>query len=262
MKTNKCFVNKRRITKNLQKENPDSSKLEAKEDQCIGPTNMIISKFIENYNKPVNTPYVIGICGASGSGKSFIAEVIYKTIRTMFPESSRKETVIISQDSYYIGGDADTNYDIPISIDFDLLISHLQKLINGESIECPVYDFVTHSRTKKTKTIHPVKIIIVEGILILTQPELRDLFNTKIFIDADVPTQIFRRAERDQNERGRSLKDIRLRYERDVWPSYQEHVLPSSKYADITINNFNDCYVGPQIVLSHIINILSNICDK
>ncbi|XWV25194.1 mg417 protein [Tupanvirus deep ocean] len=230
-------------------------------DSSESPEDAIISKFTETYDNPVKTPYIIGICGASGSGKSFIAKVISETIRKMFPKTCA-EIVIISQDSYYKGGDAETNYDVPAAIDFDLLVSHLQKLIYGESIECPIYDFSTHSRKKETNTINPCKIIIVEGILIFTQEELRDLFNMKIFIDAATPTQIFRRIHRDQSERGRNLHEIWQRYERDVWPSYSEYVSPSSKFADIIINNFNNCYVGPQIVLSHIINILRNICHE
>jgi uridine kinase len=224
------------------------------------PDDTIINKFIKNYNKPVKIPYIIGICGASGSGKSFIAKLIVKTIKTLFYNSCCTDIVVISQDSYYKGGNMDTNYDIPEAIDFDLLIKHLVQLTNGESIECPMYDFTTHSRKKETKMIHAGKIIIIEGILIFTQDKLRDLFNMKIFIEAEEPTQIFRRAIRDVNERNRTIEEVKLRYERDVWPSYKEYVLPSSKYADILINNFNDCFVGPQIVLSYIVNILHNIC--
>ncbi|XWV26454.1 uridine kinase [Tupanvirus soda lake] len=260
-KYNKLLSNAKRNRHNKVKTPNTEEIITNNSNSTKSPEDVIIDKFTETYNKPVKTPYIIGICGASGSGKSFIAKVISEIIRKMFPKTCA-EIVIISQDSYYKGGDADTNYDIPAAIDFDLLVSHIQKLIYGESIECPTYDFSTHSRKKETKTINPCKIIIVEGILIFTQEELRDLFNMKIFIDTATPTQIFRRIHRDQNERGRNLHEIWQRYERDVWPSYSEHVAPSSKFADIIINNFNNCYVGPQIVLSHIINILRNICHE
>ncbi len=230
-------------------------------DNFTSKNNMdnIIDKFIHSYSISVKTPYIIGICGGSGSGKTFITNLIKKTIKKMFPNSKFEDIIILSQDSYYRGGNSETNYDIPTAIDFCLLEKHLIELMNGNSIECPVYDFTTHSRKKETIIIHPGKIIIVEGILILTREKLRSLLNMKIFINADEPTQIFRRAIRDIKERGRTIEEVRMRYERDVWPSYKEYVLPSSKYADMSINNFNDCYVGPQIALNHIITILRNI---
>ena len=222
----------------------------------------IIDKFVSTYNKAVNTPYIIGICGASGSGKTFIANLISKTIKKIFDNSECNDVVIISQDSYYIGGNTQTNYDIPSSIDFNLLTSHINQLLSGKSIKCPCYDFSTHSRLNQTIKINPTKIIIVEGILIFSHEEIRNLFNMKIFINAEAPTQIFRRTIRDINTRGRTIEEVRERYERDVWPSYNDFVYPSSKYADMVINNFNDCYVGPQIMLNHIITILGNICKK
>ena len=220
--------------------------------------DLIIEKFIANYARPANTPYVIGICGSSGAGKSFISELIAKTIIKMFPQTAN-DIIILSQDSYYKGGNSETNYDIPSAIDFDLLIEQLSILISGKPVQCPVYDFTTHSRKQETKPILPGKIIIVEGILILTQEKLRNLLNMKIFIAADEPTQIFRRTIRDMSERQRTIEQIQKQYERDVWPSYKEYVLPSSKYADMSINNHNDCYVGPEIMLNHIISVLKKM---
>ena len=251
-------IKKQKCKKNIIADNPS---LISENHSTEGPDDIIINDFVENYDKPIKTPYIIGICGASGSGKSFIANMIVKTIKKLFPNSDCKNIVVISQDSYYKKGNSQTNFDVPESIDFGLLQEHLINLIQGKSIERPIYDFSTHSREKETQKIFPGKIIIVEGILIFTQEKLRDLFNMKIFIGAEEPTQIFRRAMRDINERGRTIEEVKQRFERDVWPSYKEHVLPSSKHADILINNFNDCFVGPQIVLSHIITILKNICN-
>lgn len=219
----------------------------------------IITKFVTDHTNPVRTPYIIGICGGSGSGKTFIAEMIVKTVKKMFPKSNGKDIIIISQDSYYKGGNAETNYDIPSAIDFDLLVKHLGQLKKGEQIKCPIYDFTSHTRKTETKRISCKKIIIVEGILIFTQEHLRNLFDMKIFVDADVPTQIFRRLDRDVAERGRCIKEVGQRYIRDVGPSYSEHVLPSSKYADMSINNTNGRYVGLQIMLNHIVRTTMNM---
>nr|AEX62887.1 uridine kinase [Moumouvirus Monve] len=227
-----------------------------KEDEII---NNMIDKFIHTQNLSLKTPYIIGICGGSGSGKTFITNLIRGTINKMF--SNETEVVVISQDSYYIGGNSETNYDIPEAIDFELLVEHLEMLKNNKPIDCPIYDFVSHSRKQETIRINPSKIIIVEGILIFTQEHLRNLLNMKIFINADEPTQIFRRTIRDVNERGRDIQEVQLRVTRDVWPSYKTHVLPSSRYADISINNFNECYIGPEVVLSYIINIFKSLCD-
>lgn len=217
-------------------------------------------KILHSCNRVINTPYIIGIAGASGSGKSYIAKLIALAIKKRFPNSYCNEITILSQDNYYKGGNNDTNYDIPESIDFSLLKQHLQELINGKEIDCPVYNFNKHKRTKNYIKIIPTKIIIVEGILLFTQESIRKLLNIKIYIDASIPTQIFRRALRDTTERGRTLDEVQKRFENHVWPSYQQHVHPSSSYADITINNFNNCYIGPGIVISHIISVLQNIC--
>lgn len=229
--------------------------------QKIEADDIIINKFMSSYDKPIKTPYIIGICGGSGAGKTFVTKLIVKAIKQKFPKSTCGNIVVISQDSYYSGGDSKTNYDIPSAIDFNLLINHLKQLIIGKSINCPIYDFSTHSRKKETNLIKPAKIIIVEGILIFTQEELRNLFNMKIFINAAVPTQIFRRATRDIRERGRTIEEVQNRYERDVWPSFNQFVLPSSQFADISINNYNGLYVGIQITLNHIITICKNICQ-
>lgn len=228
-------------------------------DECC--QDDIIEQFVANYSSPIKTPYIIGICGGSGSGKTFISNLIVAAVSKIYPHTCCNDIVVISQDSYYKGGNVNTNYDVPDAIDFELLIKHIKDLIDGRTIECPSYDFTTHSRKSDTTTITPKKIIIVEGILIFTQKELRDLFNYKLFIQADISTQIFRRTKRDMSERGRTLDEISERYLRDVSPSYTEYVLPSSRFADMSINNFNGCFVGPQSMLNHIITTMKNICS-
>ncbi|AZL89435.1 uridine kinase [Megavirus baoshan] len=247
-KMKKIYMKEKKITGNL---------VNTKNTKEYAVIDSMINKFTDTHNKTLKTPYIIGICGGSGSGKTFVTSLITETIAKMFPNDEK--VLIISQDSYYKGGNSETNYDIPDSIDFDLLEEHLEMLSLNKSIESPIYDFVTHSRKSETMTLHPAKIIIVEGILIFTQERLRNLLNMKIFINADEPTQIFRRTIRDVAERGRDIEEVQLRVTRDVWPSYKTHVLPSSIYADMSINNFNNCYVGPQIMLNHIITVFKSL---
>ena len=230
----------------------DSNISTSSEPDCI------VEKFVSDHDRQVSSPYIIGIAGASGSGKSYVAKIIAKTIKRMFPEMAN-DIEIISQDSYYKGGNENTNYDVPESIDFDLMCEQLYMLINNKQISSPIYDFVTHTRKDETKIINPCKILIVEGILIFTQERLRNMLDMKIFIDAAIPTQIFRRVSRDTTERGRTIDDVWRRYEQDVWPSFKTFVSPSAEYADVVINNFYGCFVGPQIVLSYIINVAKNI---
>lgn len=230
------------------------------QEQCVQED--ILSKFVTNYRSPIKTPYIIGISGGSGSGKTFISNLIIAAISKIYPSTCGNDSVVISQDSYYKGGDANTNYDIPDAIDFGLLIKHIKDLIDDRAIECPSYDFATHSRKPETTVITPKKIIIVEGILIFTQKELRDLFDYKVFVQTYDDEHIFRRIERDMFERERDFRETKERYLRDVSPSYNEHVLPSSRYADISINNFNGCFVGPQSMLNHIIVTMKNICTN
>lgn len=242
-------------------------------EQKIELTNVhatIINKFIKNYSKPIRKPYIISIYGGSGSGKTFVASVITGTIKEMYANKTTgstnnacKDVVILSQDSYYIGGNSETNYDIPSAIDFDLFTEHVKQLIAGNPIECPIYDFKTHSRKKETITIYPTNIIILEGILICTEENLRNLSNMRIFVDANESTQVFRRLVRDVNERGRTIEEVRKQYKRDVAPSYKQFVLPSAQYADMTINNNNDEeYVGLEAVLNHVMTVMNNVCKE
>jgi len=178
----------------------------------------------------------IGIAGASGAGKT--------TLATKMKKALGKEVAIICQDSYYknlshlsMEERRETNFDDPTSIDFELLATHLKMLKEGHSIECPVYDFTTYSRTRETVKVDPKDITILEGCLVLAVAEVRNLFDIKIFVDADMDICLCRRIERDQNERGRKFPDIQRQYLSTVRPMFLKHIAPSKAYADLIIPN-------------------------
>ncbi len=154
------------------------------------------------------------------------------------------EVCVISQDSYY----KDTsdlsyqervkiNFDHPNSIDFDLLLQHLKTLRDGASFEQPVYSFVEHNRMGETITTHPKKVVIVEGILILTQPEIRAMFDVNVFVHADSDERLIRRLKRDISERGRNIDEVLTRYQTTLKPMHQEFIEPTKEFADIIIPN-------------------------
>lgn len=184
---------------------------------------------------------IIGIAGGTGSGKTTVVNQIIEELKN-------EEVDVISQDSYY----QDTthlsfeerkkiNFDHPKSIDFDLLEAHLQELKAGNSIEEPLYSFKEHNRTGETRTIHPRKVLIVEGILILTHPEVRDMFDIKIYVHADSDERLIRRLKRDINERGRDLEEVLWRYQTTLKPMHQQFIEPTKEFADIIIptNRYN-----------------------
>ncbi|MFT5847497.1 MAG: uridine kinase [Psychroserpens sp.] len=180
---------------------------------------------------------IIGIAGGTGCGKTTVVNQILKEL----PEG---EVGIISQDSYYmdtshLGYDerVKINFDHPRSIDFELLEQHLRELKAGTAIEQPVYSFVKHNRTGDTIKTNPRKVMIVEGILILTNPELRKLFDIKIFVHADSDERLIRRLKRDITERGRDIDEVLSRYQTTLKPMHQQFIEPMKEYADIIIPN-------------------------
>jgi uridine kinase (EC 2.7.1.48) len=180
-------------------------------------------------------PVVIGIAGGTGSGKTTVAEAI---VRRIGPE----RIALIQQDSYYkdqshlpIEERVRINYDHPESIDTALLIRHLQELIAGRPVEVPIYDFTTYTRTPHTRRVEPRPVILVEGILVFVEKALRDLFDIKIYVDADPDIRFIRRLRRDLAERGRTLESVIQQYLSTVRPMHLEFVEPSKRYADIII---------------------------
>ncbi|MEZ4858162.1 MAG: uridine kinase [Flavobacteriaceae bacterium] len=184
---------------------------------------------------------IIGIAGGTGSGKTTVVQQIVA-------ELPKDEVCIISQDSYYhdtshLGFDerVKINFDHPKAIDFDLLETHLKELKKGNTIAQPVYSFVAHNRTKETLQTVPKKVVIVEGILILTHPEVRDLLDIKVYVHADSDERLIRRLRRDIAERGRDLNEVLSRYQNTLKPMHQQFIEPTKEYADIIIptNRYN-----------------------
>ena len=180
---------------------------------------------------------ILGIAGGTGCGKTTVVNQILEQL----PEG---EVGVISQDSYY----KDTthlsyeervkiNFDHPRSIDFELLEEHLKELKKGNTIEQPVYSFVKHNRTGDTILTHPRKVMIVEGILILTNKELRDMYDIKIYVHADSDERLIRRLKRDIAERGRSIEEVLNRYQTTLKPMHQQFIEPMKEYADLIIPN-------------------------
>lgn len=180
---------------------------------------------------------IIGIAGGTGSGKTTVVHQIMN-------ELPSTEVGIISQDSYYKDTSNLTyeertkiNFDHPRAIDFELLVQHLKDLKDGKTIEQPVYSFVTHNRTGDVILTHPRKVMIVEGILILTNNELRDMFDVKIFVHADSDERLIRRLKRDIAERGRDMEEVINRYQTTLKPMHEQFIEPTKAFADIIIPN-------------------------
>jgi len=180
---------------------------------------------------------IIGIAGGTGCGKTTV-------VNQLLGELPEGEVGVISQDSYYkdtshLSYDerVQINFDHPRSIDFSLLVSHLKALKKNKPIHQPVYSFVKHNRTGDTILTQPRKVMIVEGILILTNPELRDMFDIKIFVHADSDERLIRRLKRDITERGRDLDEVLSRYKTTLKPMHDQFIEPMKEYADIIIPN-------------------------
>lgn len=178
---------------------------------------------------------IIGIAGGTGCGKTTVVQQIMN-------ELPPEEVGVISQDSYYrqttglsYEDRSKINFDHPNAIDFELLAKHLADLRVGKAIQQPVYSFITHNRTEDTITVHPTKVIIVEGILILADAKLRDMFDIKIFVYADSDERLIRRLKRDIAERGRDMEEVLNRYQHTLKPMHEQFIEPTKAYADIII---------------------------
>lgn len=205
-----------------------------------------------------NKPLVIGIAGGSGSGKTSVTNAIYN----VFKDHS---VVVIEHDYYYKDQShlsfeerLETNYDHPLAFDTDLLIQHIHQLINRQKIEKPIYDYTEHTRSAETMIIEPKDVIIVEGILILEEIELRELMDIKLFVDTDADLRIVRRILRDIHERGRSIDSVIEQYLSVVRPMHNQFVEPTKKYADIIVPEGGKNKVAIDLMVTKIKTILDN----
>ena len=180
-------------------------------------------------------PYLIGIAGGSGSGKSTFA----KRLKNAFPD----QVALISCDNYYLPHDdlpleqrARLNYDAPEALEFDLMVRQLEQLKQGQPALCPVYDFTCHNRSDAVTEILPRPIILIDGILIFHDPALRDCMDLKIYVETDADERILRRARRDMRDRGRDLDSVIQQYLTTVKPMHNTYVEPTKVYADIILN--------------------------
>ncbi len=197
---------------------------------------------------------VVGIAGGTGSGKTTVVRKIMEN----FP---RNEVVVISQDSYYrdnmhlpLEERQKINFDHPNSIEFELLVEHLKELKAGKSIEQPIYSYLTCLRSEHVEVIEPKKVTIVEGILIFTNKELRDMFDIKVFVFADADDRLIRVINRDTIERGRDVKTVLERYHKSVKPMHEQFIEPSKVYADLIIPEGGENTVA--------IDVLTSIIEK
>lgn len=202
-------------------------------------------------------PVVIGIAGGSGSGKTTVQRRI---IEAFGPH----RIALLDHDSYYVDLShlpaderARFNFDHPDALETDLMVEHLDRLLAGEAVQKPTYDFTTHSRRDETETVYPHPVVIVEGILILGEPELRDRMDVKIYVDAPDDVRLIRRIQRDIHERGRDIETVIQQYKRTVRPMHLEFVEPSKRVADVIIPRGGHNRVALDMVMAHVQGLLA-----
>jgi len=200
---------------------------------------------------------IIGIAGGTGSGKTTVARAIYERV-------GRDRIEWISHDSYYRNFDAlsheeraKINFDHPDSLETELLVRHLDVLAKGSSVEVPKYDFATHSRRLDTQRVEPRRVIIVEGILVLAEPELRRRINIKLFVDTPADIRFMRRLVRDIQSRGRSLESVVQQYMNTVRPMHEEFVEPSKRHADLIIPEGGENQVALDAIIARVEHLLA-----
>lgn len=217
---------------------------------------ILIGDRINIYSFYLKTMLIIGIAGGTGSGKSTVVRKIIESL-------PKGEVAVIPQDCYYNDNHhiplevrLGMNYDEPAAIEWTLLARQLQELRDGKSIEMPQYDFITCSRLKETVHIDPCEVVVVEGILMLTQHELREMMDIKVFVDADADDRLIRVINRDCVERGRTPKMVIDRYEAVLKPMHELHIEPSKRYADLIIPQGGHNKVAIKLLTDYIRSLL------
>ncbi|MFZ1730160.1 MAG: uridine kinase [Bacteroidota bacterium] len=193
---------------------------------------------------------VIGVAGGSGSGKTTLC-------RRVIERMGEGQVLLFQHDAYYhdlscmpVPDPTRINYDHPDSLETSLCAAQLAELRRGRSVAQPVYDFSTHRRTAETRLLEPVPVILVEGILVLAEPSLREYMDLKVFVDAEADVRILRRMERDISERGRSLASVRDQYYHTVRPSFEQFIAPSKQHADLIIPHGGENDAAVEVIVS------------
>jgi uridine kinase len=205
-----------------------------------------------------NGSIVFGVAGGTASGKTTVADAILDAV-------GAAQVAYLSHDAYYremnhlpFSERARLNYDHPDSLETELLIEHVKELLAGRTVQVPVYDFTTHTRTQETRPVEPSPIILIDGILIFTNARLRDLMDIKVYVDTDGDVRFIRRLQRDMNERGRSLESIIDQYMETVRPMHLEFVEPSKRYADVIVPHGGLNRVAMDMVVARLIEMLAS----
>lgn len=205
----------------------------------------------------MNRPVVLGVAGGTGSGKTTVARAILDRV-------GRERIAFLEQDAYYRAIPWETpdeiaqhNFDHPSALDNDLLVSHLESLRSGLPVQVPIYDFVEHRRTLRTRRVPPRPVILVEGILLFAEQRLRDLLDFKVFVDTDSDVRLVRRLRRDIQERGRHAEDVLRQYLESVRPMHLEFVEPSKRWADVIVPQGGENTVALEMVVARVEQLLA-----
>ncbi|AUJ32293.1 MAG: uridine kinase [Liquorilactobacillus nagelii] len=201
-------------------------------------------------------PVIIGVTGGSGSGKTTVSQAVFNQL-------AGHSVLMLQEDSYYndqagltMEQRLQVNYDHPNAFDTPLLIKQLSRLLDWKSVQVPVYDYTAHTRSKQVRVVEPQEVIIVEGILVLNDPQLRDLMDIKIFVDTDDDIRIIRRIQRDIQERGRSLDSVINQYLGTVKPMYHQFIEPTKRYADVIVPEGGENTVAIDLLVTKVRDVL------
>ncbi|MFW5968705.1 MAG: uridine kinase [Persicimonas sp.] len=210
----------------------------------------------EKLDGAIEPPVVVGIAGGTGSGKTTLARRIQQGVG--------ERSALLQHDWYYrdlshleFEERVGVNFDHPDSLENELLAEHLRTLKAGDHVEAPQYDFQRHVRSDETVRVDPLPVIVVEGILLFAVPELRELFDIKLYVDTDADIRAFRRIRRDIRERGRDFEDIRAQYYKTVRPMHLEFVEPSKRWADLIIPEGGENFIALDVIIAHLKVFLS-----